>query len=86
MIDEENNEARLYCYSEQREAKEKAITEHFIARFEAGLQKIADSLTKPRGIKKRDKVLERIGRLKEKSKGIARHYHIDLTPALHKKM
>jgi len=79
VIDEENNEARLYCYSEQREAKEKAITEHFIARFEAGLQKIADSLTKPRGIKKRDKVLERIGRLKEKSKGIARHYHIDLS-------
>jgi len=78
VINEENSEARLYCYSDQRQAKEKAITERFVDRFETGLQKIADSLTKPRGTKKRDKVLERIGRLKEKSKGIGQHYQIDL--------
>ena len=50
----------------------------FIKRFEAGLQKIAESLTKPGGTKKRDKVLQRIGRLQEKSCGIAQHYRIDL--------
>ncbi len=79
VINEEKTEARLYCHSDQRQAKEKAITKRFIDRFEAGLHKIADSLTKPRGTKKRDKVLERIGRLKEKSKGIGQHYKIDIS-------
>jgi len=79
VINEENSEARLYCYSDQRQAKEKAITERFVDRFEAGLRKIVDSLTKPRGTKKRDKVLERIGRLKEKNRGIGQHYQIDIS-------
>jgi len=79
VINEAGSEARLYCYSDQRQAKEKAITKRFVDRFEAGLQKIADSLAKPRGTKKRDKVLERIGRLKEKNKGIGQHYQINLS-------
>jgi len=79
VINETGSEARLYCYSDQRQAKEKAITERFVNRFEAGLQKIADSLAKPRGTKKQDKVLERIGRLKEKNRGIGQHYQIDLS-------
>jgi len=79
VINEAGSEARLHCYSDQQQAKEKAITKRFVDRFEAGLQKIADSLAKPHGTKKRDKVLERIGRLKEKSKGIGQHYQIDLS-------
>ena len=79
VINEDNSEARLYCYSDQRKAKEEAITKRFTDRFEAGLQKIADSLAKPNGIKKQDKVLERIGRLKEKNSGIGQHYQIDLS-------
>ena len=78
VINEDSSEARLYCYSDQRKAKEEAITKRFTDRFEAGLQKISDSLTKPRGTKKQDKVLERIGRLKEKNSGIGQHYQIDL--------
>jgi len=78
VISEDGDEVRLYCYSDQRQAKEKAITERFVDRFETGLQKIADSLTKPRGTKKRDKISECIGRLKEKNKGIGQHYQIDL--------
>lgn len=79
VVNEEASEARLYCYSEQRKAKEQAITERFTGRFEAGLQKIAASLAKPHGTKKHDKVLDRIGRLKEKNSGIGQHYHIDLS-------
>jgi len=79
VINKDNSEARLYCYSEQRKAKEEAITKRFTDRFEAGLQKISDSLTKPNGTKKQDKVLERIGRLKEKNSGIGQHYQIDLS-------
>jgi transposase len=50
----------------------------FIKRFEDGLLKIAEGLAKPGGTKKRDKVLNRIGRLQEKSCGIGQHYRIDV--------
>ena len=79
VINKDSSEARLYCYSDQRKAKEEAITKRFTDRFEAGLQKISDSLTKPRGTKKQDKVLESIGRLKEKNSGVGQHYQIDLS-------
>jgi transposase len=78
VLNEEGNEVRLYCHSQRRQEKEVAISELFIKRFEAGLTKLADYLTKPRGEKKRDKIQERIGRLKEKSHGIARYYKIDM--------
>lgn len=75
---EEKTEARLYCYSQERAEKEKAITNRLCNRFEQGLKKIAEGLNKPRGTKRHDKVLEKIGRLKGKNRGISRHYHIDL--------
>ena len=42
------------------------MNEQFRSRFEAELQKIADSLTKKGGVKQEDKVHERIGRAKTK--------------------
>lgn len=48
-------------------------------RFKTGLKKIKESLTKPHGEKKIEKITERIGRLKEKSRGISQHYEIELT-------
>ena len=78
VLREDGLEVRLYCHSEQRQDKEDAMNARFIKRFEAGLQKITASLAKPGGTKKRDKVLQRIGRLQEKSGGIAQHYRIDL--------
>lgn len=50
----------------------------FSQRFEAGLQKIADGLGKPRAEKGYDKLLERIGRLKETSRGASQHYTVSL--------
>lgn len=79
VISEDGEEVRLYCYSEGREKKETAMSNRFSERFEAGLTKIKESLTKPHGEKKVDKITERIGRLKEKSHGIAQHYEIELT-------
>ena len=76
--DPEQQEVRLYCYSEQREQKEQAINRRFCERFEAGLQKIADGLSLPRGEKRLAKLQERIGRLKEKSQGVGQHYTIEL--------
>ena len=78
--DHEQQEVRLYCYSEQREQKELAIDQRFCARFEAELQKIADGLVKPRTEKRLAKLQERIGRLKEKSHGVGQHYTIELIP------
>jgi hypothetical protein len=79
-ISEDGQELRLYCHSAGREAKETAMVSRFTQRFEAGLQKIADGLTKPRCEKRYDKLLERVGRLKEKSLGVSQHYTVTLVP------
>ena len=71
---EEGLEVELYCHFAGRAAKETARVARFGQGFEAGLQKIADGLGKPRAEKGYDKLLERIGRLKEKSRGVSQHY------------
>jgi len=75
---DDGKEVRLYCHSQKRQEKETAMTARFTERFESGLARIAAGLDKPRGEKNRDKLLERVGRLKEKSRGISRHYKIEL--------
>ncbi|MEN9864890.1 MAG: hypothetical protein RL748_480 [Pseudomonadota bacterium] len=75
---EDGKEVRLYCHSAGRERKERGMTERFATRFESALQKIADGLQKPRGEKDFDKLMERIGRLKQKSAGASQHYSINL--------
>jgi len=79
VLSEDGQEVRLYCYSEEREKKEVGINNRFAERFEKELTKIKESLTKPHGEKKFDKITERIGKLKGKSHGIAQHYEIELT-------
>jgi len=53
------------------------MNEQFRSRFEAGLQQIANSLSKKGGVKQEDKVHERIGRLKQKYPSIQRHFDIE---------
>jgi len=77
-ISEDGQELQLYCHSAGREAKETAMVSRFAQRFEAALQKITDGLTKPRCEKRYDKLMERIGRLKEKSQGVSQHYTVTL--------
>ena len=72
-------EVQLHCYSTGRQAKEAAIARRLCARLETGLQKLAEGLHKPRGEKRPEKLQERIGRLKEKSR-VGQHYTITLTP------
>lgn len=79
VLSDDGSEVRLYCYSEKRQEKETAMTRRFTERFEQGLAKLAAGLEKPRGNKSRDKLLEKIGRLKEKSHGIGQHYTITTT-------
>ena len=76
---EETGEVELYCHSQMREKKERAIQDQFSARFETALQGIADGLHKKGCTKQYDKVLERIGRLKQKYARAAQHYTITVT-------
>lgn len=76
----DGQEVRLYCRSERRVRKEQAIAEHLMGRFEAGLDKLAAGLSRRGTTKRIDKLWERIGRLKEKSRGLGAHYHIELIP------
>jgi transposase len=78
QVDE--NEVRLYCFSEQRAEKERAMDRQAAERFEAALDQLAEGLSKKGTTKRLDKVNERIGRLKQKSRGQGQHYQIDLVP------
>ena len=71
----------LKIESHSKELKERSMNEQFQQRFEEGMQKIADSLTKKGGIKQADKVHERIGRLKQKFPSIGRYYEIEVEVA-----
>ncbi|EAR20395.1 transposase [Nitrococcus mobilis Nb-231] len=74
----DGQEVRLYCRSEGRVRKEQAIAGRLMDRFEAGLDKLATGLSRRGTTKRIDKLWERIGRLKEKSRGLGQHYHIEV--------
>jgi transposase len=80
VLSEDGEEVRLHCHSAGREAKETAITERFTKRFEAGLAKLADGLTKPRGQKQLDTIQQRVGKLKSGSRGVGQHYEVTVVP------
>ena len=71
-------EVRLYCFSEKRADKERGIVKRFAKRFEDALTQLSEGLAKPRTHKRVDQIWQRIGRLKENSRGIAQHYDVQL--------
>ena len=77
-VDEEGQEARLYCYSERRAEKEQAMTERFGKRFEQALDQLSEGLSRPRTQKRLAQVWQRIGRLKQQSRGAAQHYDVQV--------
>lgn len=81
QLSEDKKELHLHCHSEGRERKETGMVARFTKSFEAALQKIADGLQKPRGEKDYDKLMVRIGRIKQKSSGVSQHYTIRLVAA-----
>ena len=78
VVDPDGGEARLYCYSEARAKKERGIADRFAARFEGEVRKLHDGLKRPRTRKRLDHVWQRIGRIREKSRGAGAHYDIDV--------
>ena len=77
VLSADAQEVRLYCHSPGREQKELAIIARLTQRFEQGLAKLCEGLAKPRGEKRLVKITERIGRLKQKCRGIGQHYRIE---------
>jgi len=68
----------LRCHSSEREAKEQGMQRAFQKRFEEGLTQIRSALKSTRGTKDYRKVLQRLGRLQERSHGIHRYYDIEV--------
>ena len=78
VVDEVTGEVRLYCHSTGREAKERGIERRFSTRLEAALAYLAEGLHLPRRVKQYEKVLTRIGRLRQRYSRVARYYDIRL--------
>lgn len=67
----------LRVHSKAKALKESGMNSRFTERFEQGLTQIKESLGKKSGVKKQEKVWERIGRLKAKYPSINKHYEIE---------
>jgi transposase len=71
-------EIELYCHSSAKAIKEEGIRNRFEKRFEEELSKTQAALSKKHGTKRYEKVVEKIGRLKERFKRVARRYEIEV--------
>ena len=80
VVSTDPGEVRLYCYSEERAHKERAIVERAATRFEAALTQLNDGLARPRAHKRLGQIWQRIGRLRAKHTRVANHYQIAVTP------
>jgi transposase len=76
--EEATGEVRLYCHSTAREGKERGIAERFSTALEAALNDLAEGLHQPRRVKDYEKVLVRIGRLRQRYARVSRYYDIRL--------
>jgi len=75
----DDDEVTLYCHSTDKEIKERGIKNLFESRFEEKLEQIRNALSKKHGTKVYEKVVEKIGRLKERYKRISSRYEIAVT-------
>ena len=76
-VKKEGNEDRyLYVRSQMKALKESSMDEHFSQRYEEELENLAQSIHKKGGTKKYEKVIERIGRIKERYSTANKHYEI----------
>lgn len=74
--DEEDN--FLYVRSQRKAMKEASMNEHFCQKYEEELENLKSSIHKKGGTKRYEKILERIGRIKERYPGVNKHYRIDV--------
>lgn len=75
----ESGEIELFVHSKAREVKEEAMQNRVQELFLESLQYLKDGLTIKQRAKKYEKIIERVGRLKEKYSVIAQYYNITIT-------
>jgi hypothetical protein len=78
VVENGDSEYYLKVDSPLKALKESSMHSHFMQRFEDELKKISESIHKKGGVKKYDKVCERIGRLKAKYGSVNRMYSIEI--------
>ena len=77
---EENGDYYLEIHSPPKRLKEESMNRNFKARFEEELERIKKSLGTKHGTKSYAKVIERVGRARQKYPSIAKYYVIDYIP------
>lgn len=77
---EDNGDYYLEIDSAAKGLKETSMNRKFKQRFEEELEKIKDSLTKKNGTKSYVKVIERVGRARQKYPSVSKYYVIDYIP------
>ncbi len=75
----DEDEITLHCHSTDKEVKERGIKNRFESRFEEALGKVKSALSKKHGTKTSDKVIEKIGRLRERYRRVSHRYEITVT-------
>ena len=74
-------ESRLCIWSERRQDKEEAMLAQQRERFESELEALHAGLSRPGCTKRCDKVVERLGRLRERRKRVSGQYRITVEQA-----
>ena len=72
------NESFIYIKSPDKEKKERAINGKKYARFESGLKDIEKTVNNKRGQRSIAKIHQRLGRLKERNRGICGFFEIEI--------
>ena len=78
-LDNGHDEARLYMVSEGRKLTGEAILTAHRQKIETALTALHQGLSKPGYTKRHDKVLERVGRIREKYAKVSNQYDIQVT-------
>jgi hypothetical protein len=75
----EEEDIFLHVHSEQKALKEASIRQHYNGHMETQLCALKTSIAKKGGVKKYEKVMERIGRIKQRYAKAAQYYNIQVT-------
>lgn len=76
---EESEDTLILCFSEQRQAKDRAIREKHEGRFLVDVEKLSRRIARGK-LKDEKKIQQAIGRLRERYPRVARYYVLDHTP------
>jgi hypothetical protein len=75
---DQDNDQYLYVRSHMKAVKESSMNDHFCDRYEEELDNVARAIHKKGGTKRYGKVMERIGRIKERYPTANKHYEIEV--------